>query len=300
MSQKIFPLLCFLLFSSGHLFAVETKSFQNEDVTVQYERSLLKTVAGEVVRIYPSVKHELEEVFKWKIHFRPLIVLIKDRETFGKITGNGPVVAVAIPKNNLIIIDNSKMKIHPFTMEATLKHELSHLLMHHYIKGKNLPRWLNEGVAQWASGGIAEIITVEDRDLLKQATLSGRFIRIGDLTYTFPADPTYLYLAYQESKSLVEYIISEYGTNGILHILNKLREGEGINDAIQNSISVSIYDLEGRWHDHLGTKYTWLTYLSSHLYQVLFFIAALTMVYGFIKFLIRRRNYRDEEELFDD
>jgi hypothetical protein len=299
MSQLIFSLLTFLLFNSSSIFAIETEAIRSEEIIIKYDSSLIK-VAREVKRIYPSVRQDIEKTFKWKIDFRPSIVLIKDRKTFQKMVVSAPVVAVAIPEKNLIIIDNSKMKTHPFTMEATLKHELCHLMLHHYIQKGNLPRWLNEGVSQWASGGMAEIMIGENKDLLKQSTLSGRFIRLEDLTHIFPADPTSLLLAYQESKSIVEYIISEHGNSGILQILNKLREGRNINDSIQNVLSVSRYELESNWHSHLRTKYTWFTYLSNHLYQVLFFIAALAMVYGFIKFLIRKKNYRDEEEYLDD
>jgi len=58
-----------------------------------------------------------------------------------------------------IVIDSSRMNVNPFTLSVTAKHELAHLLLHHKINRTHLPRWLDEGFAQWASDGISEIIT---------------------------------------------------------------------------------------------------------------------------------------------
>ncbi len=288
-------LVLFLFVLSGPVCAAETDIIENNEVIVQYERPLL-TTAKHIMEIYPAVKAELEKTFDWKMDFRPKIVLVKDGKTFKGMGGRDLIVAFAVSKENLIVIDNSKMRTHPFTMEVTLKHELCHLLLHQYVRGGDLPRWLNEGISQWVSGAITEIIIGEDKDLLKQATLSGRFIRINDLEAQFPRDKKSLQLAYQESKSFVDYIDGEFGSNGILRILNLLRDGNEIDAAIFEGVSVSLYKLEKRWHERLRKKYTWFTYLSSHLYQILFSLAALVLTYGFIRLLIRKRAYKDEEE----
>ncbi len=287
--------IIFLLLLFKPLYAIETNTIQNNKVIVHYEQSL-QTVAREVIEIYPDIKLELEKTFKWEIDFRPTITLMKDRKTFQGMFGNSPIVAVAISNKNLIIIDNSKMKTHPFTLKTTLKHELCHLLLHRYVKKRLLPKWLNEGISQWASDGIAEIIIGENEGLLKQATLSGRFIFIEDLTERFPQDEKSLLLAYQESKSIVEYIDGEYGSTGLLHILNNLRDGNEIDIAILESLSIPVDELEKRWHDYLKKRTTWFTYLSSHLYQFLFSFASLVLIYGFIRFLIQKRACKDDEE----
>ena len=48
--------------------------------------------------------------------------------------------------------------------------------------------------------------------------------------------------------------------------------------------------------ESLRKKYTWFTYLSSHIYQILFSFGAVVLIYGFIKLMVKRRAYRDEEE----
>ena len=39
-----------------------------------------------------------------------------------------------------------------------------------------------------------------------------------------------------------------------------------------------------------------MTYLINYLYEILFFLGALIMIYGFIRVWIKKRRYQDEEE----
>ena len=95
------------------------------------------------------------------------------------MAGDPLVVAFAVPQRNLIVIDYSKMITHPLSLETTLKHELCHILLHEHIKTEILPRWLDEGLCQWASGGIGEIIMDQKRSRLNRAAFSREFIRQG-------------------------------------------------------------------------------------------------------------------------
>lgn len=297
MSDKLVLFIGFFwcLFLWVPVFAAETITLDNNDVIVQYEEPL-QAAAEEVINLYPSVKQELEKTFKSNINFKPTIRIIKDGNAFQKIVGSTQAIAVAISKSSLIIIDNSKMRTHPFTLEVTLKHELCHLFLHHLVDSGSLPRWFNEGVSQWVSGGITEIIIGENKDLLKLATLSGRFIRISDLTERFPQDNNSLLLAYQESKSIIDYIVMEYGPDGILEIIMRLKDGSTIDTAVLRALAISINELEKRWHSHLNRKYTWFTYLSNNIYQILFTLAGFALLYGFVRVILRKRAYKDEED----
>jgi hypothetical protein len=296
-SNKTVLIICIAVFflMVSPVFAIDSGYIENNEVKVQYEASL-QTVANGVIRIYSSVKREIENTFQSSILFKPTVLLIKDRRTFTGITRNESAVAVAVPGSNLIIIDNSKMRTHPFTLEVTLKHELCHLFLHNFVKDGDLPRWFNEGVSQWVSGGISELIIEENKNLIKQAVLTGRLISIRDLVKGFPADDKYLHLAYQQSRSIVDYIVKEFGEDGILQIMKHLKDGASINMAVLYALSMSINELEKNWHIYLKKKYTWYTYLSNHLYEILFSFAALALTYGFVRMLIRKRAYKDEEE----
>ncbi|MBW2337516.1 MAG: hypothetical protein JRF47_12290 [Deltaproteobacteria bacterium] len=203
----------------------QTEILQNEDIIVVYEPPL-KNAAGEVLQIYPVLKQELEEIFRWRLDVKPQVVLINSNQTFQKIAGNAFIVAFAVPDRNLIVIDYSKMKTRPFNLRITFKHELCHLLLHHHISDSNLARWLDEGVCQLVSDGIGEILLDKSWSGLDAAIMAGRALRLSRLTKTFPRDKASLMLAYEQSKSVVTYIDRQYGSNAILNILGDLKNGE--------------------------------------------------------------------------
>jgi hypothetical protein len=283
-----------LAIASRSLPAEQRYAAETEELSVLFDASL-ERAAKDVIAVYAEVKSELETVLGWRLDVRPTIVLIKTEKDFQKSSGGQFIVAYAVPQRNLIVVDYSKMNTHPFTLRVTLKHELCHLLLHHHISDENLPRWLDEGIAQWVSDGISELI-IEKKFLLDTVVLSERYIPLSALSRRFPQDRISLTLAYQQSKSLVEYMVSEFGESAVLRLLKELKNGVDPDTAIQNVFSLSPEELESRWHRYLKKHFTWFTYLSVHLYEILFFLAAVISVYGGIKLTLRKRRYRDEDE----
>lgn len=276
-----------------HLYA-GLESIKSDEVVVLYEEEK-KGVAEEVAGVYPSVKKELVDTLKWDVISRPDIIIAKDRETFEKIAGNDIIVAFAVPQKNIIVLDISRIYTKPFTLETTLKHELCHLVLHQNIKQDNLPRWLDEGVCQWASGGIAELVTGVGDRALSQATVSKNVMHIRSID-KFPQDKKHVLLAYEESRSFIEYIIREYGEKKLLQSLQYLKEGYSVNDSFERSFSASFPDVEQKWYAYLQRKYTWFPYISNNLYMILFFLAGIITLYGFFRLLKKKREYKDAEE----
>ena len=297
--KKILLAICLLLLLPSPLWGSQQSVIETDAVTVLFEEPM-GVAAKEISDIYPPLREEIEGTLGWQLDYRPAVLLIKDRETFQKMAGSALITAFADPGQRLIVIDYSRMAANPSILETTLKHELCHLLLHHHIQSANLPKWLDEGIAQWVSGGMAEIIMNRERFVLNRAVFSGNYIPIRNLARRFPAEQTALLMAYEESRDLTEYINKEFGRNRILDILQCLKEGHTPDEAIQRSLFISLDELELKWLRDLRKRATWFTYLSVHLYQILFFLGALLTVFAFIKALIRKRNYRDEDIFPDD
>ena len=291
----LFSFLAFYIPLLKPVYAAKHTFLQKKEVNIIFEDTL-RVAAEEVTKIYPGLKTELEGIFGWKVNFKPTVMLIKDRKRFQRLAGSDLIVAFARPQKNLVVIDYSKMKTDPFSIELILKHELCHLLLHSHIKREKLPRWLGEGIAQWVSGGIAEIMRSQKRSVLDGAILSGKHISIRALAKRFPQDRRSLLLAYEESKSLIEYIIREYDKDGILMVLAHLKDGDEVDEAILKGLLISFDELEERWYNHLKKRITWYTYLINHLYEILFSLAALILIYGFVKVLMKKRAYERYEE----
>ena len=293
--KTLFLLLILLILSVKSLCAGELSVLKDKDFAVFYDPPL-KYSALEIADMYPGIKADLERIFGWKLNLKPSIILIKDRAKFQRMAESPLTVAFAVPARNLIVIDHSKMHINPFNLGNILKHELCHLLLHHHIRGVALPRWLDEGIAQWASDGISDILMDQKRSLLNKAIYRDRLILLHTLQKGFPPDKESLSLAYEESKSFVTYIISKFGKEGVLTVLNYMRQGEDVDSAILKALLIPLGELEKKWHHSLRQRVTWFTYLSYHLYEILFSVAALITIYAFIRVIMRKRAYMKEEE----
>lgn len=148
---------------------------RDRHVTIVYPDGHRRS-AEDVLQLYPFVRAELENTLRWPIGFRPTVVLVGESAEFRQMTGRAEVVALAVPRRDLILIDLSALSSHPFNLETSLQHELCHLSLHSRIPEGSLPRWLDEGIAQWASGGLSEIRLPRKRSFLDQVLLSKRTI----------------------------------------------------------------------------------------------------------------------------
>jgi hypothetical protein len=292
--KALFSLAIFLVWFSPPLCAEQTSIIRTDGVVVVFEEPL-RFVANEAVNLFPSIKNDLESRMNWTLDFRPTLVLTNNRERFEEITGSKVVVAYAVPQRDLMVIDCTKMNTAPFSLGTIIKHELCHLFLHSQVKNGRLPRWLDEGISQMASDGIAEIMMGRNGSILDKAVLSKKLLPMQRLNQSFPGDEESLLLAYEESKSFVEFINHEFGQEGIQDLLGNLRAGSNIEGAVLKSFSVPFYELERRWHMHLKKQITWFTYLANNLYMILFFVAALITVAGFVRMLIKKRRYGEDE-----
>jgi hypothetical protein len=274
----------------------EFKSYEGEGVTVKYEQSL-KPVVKKVARIYPKIKSDLERKLSLEVTFQPTVFLISNAPAFRQLSGgNELITAFAISRNNTIVIDYSKMEKTPFDLELTVKHELCHLLLRNFIQKNHLPRWLNEGISQWVSEGVTDIINPDGSKIFKQAVLSNNFLALKDISLSFPRRKELFILSYEESKSFIDYLENRYGEDKLIAILYELQKGNDIENTFSSVLSVDLARLEKDWHRHLRRKYTWVRYISDNIYWLLFFTGAIITVIGYLHLRRRMRKYREEEE----
>lgn len=113
-------------------------------------------------------------------------------------------------------------------LRGVLFHEYTHVVVGELTK-RNCPVWLNEGLAEVE--GRKEF----DRPLtaLEAAARSGRLLPFSDLEKSLLAMNTKdAALAYQQSYSMVRFMISSYGWHKVREILVNLGNGMSVNDAI--------------------------------------------------------------------
>ena len=145
----IIGFIIFLVVTPLSASAIDFESIRSDETVIFFEKPL-HSLAVELHAIYPDIKSELEKLTGWRIDFTPTFLLVSHSNFLGMVETKN-LVAFAVGQDYRIIIDSSRVNMNPFSLSVTAKHELAHLLLHHKINRTHLPRWLDEGFAQWAS-----------------------------------------------------------------------------------------------------------------------------------------------------
>ncbi len=256
----------------------------------------LKHRAGQMAAMTPALIRSLERDLGLPFDLQPTVLPAPNRSAFRRLGGRQWFTAFAVPRKNLVVIDLSRMEKRPEDLYPTLKHEYAHLLLHHAIDGRRLPRWLDEGVAQWASDGLSEYLPTGQGPVLPQAAAAGRLFYLDELSVRFPADHLGLQLAYEQSRSFVNYLVRLYGDGGLRLLLQSLAAGSAPWEAFEEAFGVTLVDAEDGWRAGLRSPGSWLANLAGHLYGLLFFLAALATCGAYLRFRHRKRHYRAGEE----
>jgi hypothetical protein len=154
----------------------------------------------------------------------------------------------ADPKLGVVIVAVSPDLRATYNLQREIPHELTHLLIYK-ATGENYPKvpyWLNEGLA------VAHQ-TQRDSDfpgILAAARDARQFLPLDSLCGPFQAETARL--AYAESESVVRYIDAQFGAEGTNRLLVAYAGGASCAAGVQNSLGLSMAELEARWLNDLA------------------------------------------------
>jgi len=130
-------------------------------------------------------------------------------------------------------------------MEQRIPHELMHILLYQ-LTGygyKNLPTWLNEGLAS-----LAELYPNPDyRILLDTAIQKKSILPINSLCNTFPRDASNALLSYAEAASFTKYLRNTYGILGLNNLVIAYATGLDCEHGAKDALGVGLTQLEHDW-----------------------------------------------------
>ena len=132
---------------------------------------------------------------------------------------------------------------------GTASHELTHILNHRAGDSiiRTIPSWLDEGLAEF--GNVAPGFSYDIA--LEFALGTDRLLPITSMP-VLPGDPEDVIIFYGQARSIVEYMIVAYGPAAMRELLEVLREGTNMDDAIQQVYGVSRIELENQWREIIG------------------------------------------------
>jgi succinate dehydrogenase hydrophobic anchor subunit len=127
-----------------------------------------------------------------------------------------------------------------FSHSGPMVHEFTHLVFYHMTQG-NYPRWFTEGLAQYAE------YTINNYEWLTATnSLSGRLHTMVELDAKFDDLPNQS-LAYRESFAAVRYIAEVHGDDALRQVIDQLRAGRKMDQAIQSVLAMSYSEYEQAW-----------------------------------------------------
>ncbi len=244
---------------------------------------------------YDQAKTGLEDRLGWPVDFVPTVMVVGDRQRFQAMAGRLAVAGFAVPDRMTMVLDYPGA-VAAGTLVPLIRHELCHLLLHHRIPSGLLSRWMDEGVAQWASDGLSELVDGWDRRLLPKAVNTGRHFPLEDLDGAFYGSPRTVTLAYAQSASLVRFLVDRFGDRTLVRLLEAMGRGEGFDAGVRSAAGISLSEWESLWERSFKTVGARLAVLAAHLYPMLFFLMAVLTLVAFMRYRRRRLAMAAEED----
>ncbi len=142
----------------------------------------------------------------------------------------------------------------PSRLRGVLRHEYTHVVIHELTKG-NCPTWLNEGIAEVEGRKEFDSSLTE----LEKAAKSGALLPVKSLEGSFASlggkEAT---LAYQQSYSLVKFMVATYGWYKVRDVLVNLGDGMPVEAAFAKAFadfSLSYQGVVEEWQAFLRKEF---------------------------------------------
>ena len=155
-------------------------------------------------------------------------------------TGYG-VIAIGIKPDNL-----SRGK-------KAMTHELTHLVVSQMTLNpyNDLPVWLDEGLAMYSEGEL----DVQLATYLAMAVNEDSLFSVRSLASPFSAEAEKAVLSYAQSYSLVEFLISSYGQEKMLKLLNTFEQGSSYDGALEKVYGFDMDGLDSLWQEYVREQF---------------------------------------------
>jgi hypothetical protein len=213
----------------------------------------------------------------------------------------GWALAVAFSRQRTIIIRSHATR--PLTADSfpmTLRHELAHILIGQIdarrSASRGIPRWLNEGLAMWASDQRLERLQQLEVSLLAKSKSLPRFRELED---HFPPHSQDVHRAYLQSLSYLEWIEdkAKLKEKSIADLCAELSNDVPLDNAIFRVTWTP--DPEFEWRYQLQTSSNYAEYLlrSFTLWQAMALLAIVAFIRHILKSRRIKRKLTAEDEL---
>ena len=173
----------------------------------------------------------------------PVVVILYSRRSYREMGGPHWSAGYFDGKIRVPVQGLERLDQH---LNATLHHELAHAFVHG-IAGDNCPRWLQEGMAEYAEGTRTEAF---GHELARAVEASN------GMPHCIATARCDVRLFYNASASLVEFIHQQRGMPGLRSILLELGKGQRIDDALRTVTGKDQLGLVQEWEHFIKRRYS--------------------------------------------
>jgi hypothetical protein len=142
----------------------------------------------------------------------------------------------------------------PTWAPAVMSHELLHIVTGaatFNCEGQSMPVWLNEGLSMYIETRMQGASTRFDDDELSRRVEQGTLPYLRELANEFSAYGEDANLAYSQSGSVVAYLVRTFGPEQVPPLLEEIRAGREIDQALTNVYGLTTDSLDEAWRESL-------------------------------------------------
>lgn len=135
-----------------------------------------------------------------------------------------------------------------------IPHEIAHLFFYQQIQSNlaSWPSWMDEGFAQYFEPNNRN----PTLSRVERAAREGSLTPLRYLSGSFGHNPEEVRLAYDQSLSVVVFLLETWGEAGLETLMDEVRSGATISVALSNAFGVTFEEFEALWLTWLGTPAT--------------------------------------------
>ena len=174
---------------------------------------------------------------------------------------------------------------------TTIVHELVHIIQGQQVPLNLTPVWFNEGLAVYFS----EEYNLRSKIILSRAIAKKKLIPLNKLSDVLNFSDLKAELAYDESASVIEYLVQVYGFKVLEEIFENMRSGSGFEKSITIATDIDYSNFSYFWERYVSRTYRWIFLLD--IQYILWLIMSLLLILAYLS--IRRRN-RETAKIWED
>jgi len=220
------------------------ETIRDGDLVVRMSKSEAPVLHEYVI----PLAHQALKTFAARYEFTPkgpiLIEIFTKHDDFAVRTAGlpGMIGALGACFGRVVTIDSPKARPGEFQWEATLWHELAHVVTIQ-MSNQRVPRWLTEGISvyeekrarpEWGREMDVDFALMLDR---------GETLKLKDLNAAFQDQRT-ISLAYFEASLLVEHMVTAFGEPGLNKLLRAYGQGLDTEAALKSALNTDLDQLQ--------------------------------------------------------